>query len=725
MNVQTPCPDEDILVALLDCDLNGSRDTEVADHVSVCKTCQQCLETLVTRDLRSDLEFDQLSSHLCIEQDEPDFTLAEDLLRKITDTLTSCTQYELSWSLDFLAPSDNPASLGRLGQYEIIELIGRGGMGIVLKGRDNKLERVVAVKVLAPELATNSNARRRFLREAKAAASINHDHLVTVHAVESGELPYLVMEYIDGCSLQEKVDREGMLETKEILRIGMQTAQGLAAAHEQGLIHHDIKPANILLRNGVERVQITDFGLARAVDDVAITRTGEIRGTPQYMSPEQARGEPTDQRSDLFSLGAVLYAMCAGRAPFHADSTMGVLHRVCNDSPRPIRDVNPDIADWLISIIDRLLEKRPEDRFQTAAEVADTLSQCLAHVQQPGVATLPALPPSATMPHRDRRKWYAGIIVPLVLIVGLGMSESTGFSNLSGTVLRIASGEGTLVIKVDDPTVEVSLDDEVLTITGAGVRELTLRPGQYQFRASKNGQPLKQELVTITRGGEQVVSVTHEWNDVKRPSRSSDVEAPDQGFINLFDGESLAGWQGHTGAFAVEDGAVVARARGNLFTTEEFSDFILEFEFRLGPAANCGIAIRSPLADDPAYTGFEVQILDDSSYYDLPDYCRHGSIWGVVAATPGSLKYAEQWNHQVIRCAGSEVQVTLNGDVIVDVALNTIDGPADGRDHPGLTRESGHIGLMSARAQVEFRNIRIKKLVRSRPRASEMQNVQR
>ena len=257
-------------------------------------------------------------------------------------------------------------------------------MGIVLKGYDPQLQRIVAIKVLAPELASNANARKRFRREGAAAAAVSHDHVVTIHAVEEAEgLPHLVMEYISGHSLEGRIKREGSLELKEILRISMQIASGLAAAHAQGLVHRDIKPANILLENGVERVKITDFGLARAVDDVRITKPGVVTGTPEYMSPEQARSEPVDHRSDLFSLGSVLYAMCTGRSPFRADSTPVMIHRVCEETPRSIQQVNPDMPEWLVLIIDRLLAKSPEDRFQSASEVADLLSRYLAHLQQP------------------------------------------------------------------------------------------------------------------------------------------------------------------------------------------------------------------------------------------------------------------------------------------------------------------------------------------------------
>jgi eukaryotic-like serine/threonine-protein kinase len=189
--------------------------------------------------------------------------------------------------------------LGRLGGYEIVGIIGAGGMGVVLKGFDSPLNRYVAIKVLAPHLATSGAARRRFAREAQAAAAVVHPHVISIHAVSAdGELPFLVMPYVRGMSLQKRIDRHGPLGVAELLRVAAQTAAGLAAAHAQGLVHRDIKPANILLEEGVERVAITDFGLARAIDDATTTRSGVIAGTPQYMSPEQARGELIDHRSD-------------------------------------------------------------------------------------------------------------------------------------------------------------------------------------------------------------------------------------------------------------------------------------------------------------------------------------------------------------------------------------------------------------------------------------------
>ncbi len=236
-------------------------------------------------------------------------------------------------------------------------------------------------------MAASGAARRRFSREAKAAAAVVHDHVVAIHAVDDDPksgLPYLVMPYIAGRSLQERIDRDGPLRTEEVLRIGMQTAPGLAAAHAQGLVHRDIKPSNILLENGVERVKITDFGLARAIDDASQSQSGVVAGTPQYMSPEQAGGESVDHRSDLFSLGSVLYAMCAGHSPFRAKTTMGVLRRVCDEEPRPLVEVNPDVPESLEAVIRRLHAKDPAGRYQSAAEVAEELGRQLAERQRPG-----------------------------------------------------------------------------------------------------------------------------------------------------------------------------------------------------------------------------------------------------------------------------------------------------------------------------------------------------
>lgn len=277
-------------------------------------------------------------------------------------------------SLDFLAPPSHPEMLGRIGRYEVERMIGSGGMGIVLKGFDTDLHRVVAIKVLKPHLAHNGAARHRFAREAQSAAAVVHEHVIPIHDVQSdGTMPFLVMQYVPGQSLQTRVDERGPLEPKEVLRIARQIAAGLAAAHAQGLDHRDVKPANILMEESVERVLISDFGLARTVDDATLTRTGIVAGTPHYMSPEQAGGRAIDARSDLFSLGSVLYFMCTGRPPFRAEHAMAVLNRICHEPHRPVEEVNSDVPPELAETIDRLLSKDPVSRFRSAQEVEQHL----------------------------------------------------------------------------------------------------------------------------------------------------------------------------------------------------------------------------------------------------------------------------------------------------------------------------------------------------------------
>jgi eukaryotic-like serine/threonine-protein kinase len=416
--------------------------------------------------------------------------------------------------LGFLQPPDTPGALGRLDHYEILEVIGRGGMGVVLRARDSKLLRVVALKVLAAPLAASGTARHRFAREARVAAAVRDDHVVAIHAVcDDGPVPYLVMEFIDGCNLETLLRRGGPLEAKEILRIGIQAASGLAAAHKHGLIHRDVKPANILLENGVQRVKLTDFGLARAADDASLTQSGLIAGTPAYMSPEQANGEPVDHRSDLFSLGSVLYELCTGRPAFRAPSTAAVLRRVSDEAPRPIREVNPDIPEALCRVIERLHAKKAAERPASAAEVADLLAGLLADLN----AGRSGLPEGTSGPQGrarqagpPRRLWLWAAAVLVLLFAGLGLGEATGVTDVHSTVIRLLSPEGTLVVEVDDPGVSVTVDGADLVITGAGAKEIRLKPGQYQIEASKDGKLVSRELVTVVRNGRQVVRISKE-----------------------------------------------------------------------------------------------------------------------------------------------------------------------------------------------------------------------
>lgn len=406
MNRKRTHIDRDDLQHLLDDRLPSSSTNDFETHLTQCDQCREQLEQLAGDNLWWSKTCDSVRQILNSPADY--LPTGSDATAISNSSLSACSSKshpsypshsQLNFpdepsandiAIDFLQPSEDPAMLGRLGPYEILEVIGKGGMGIVFKGFQQELHRCVAVKALAPHLAVSAAARRRFEREAQATAAVVHPHVMAIHAVDANaRLPYLVMPYVACESLQQRIDLQGPLDLKDILRVGMQAAQGLAAAHAQGLVHRDVKPANILLEANVDRVMLTDFGLARAVDDATLTRTGIIAGTPQYMSPEQANDDPVDHRSDLFSLGSVLYAMCTGRPPFRAETTFGVLRRIREATPRSIREINPDIPDWLELIVSKLLAKSPADRLQTAGDIAQLLEQCLAHVQQPTAIPLP------------------------------------------------------------------------------------------------------------------------------------------------------------------------------------------------------------------------------------------------------------------------------------------------------------------------------------------------
>jgi serine/threonine protein kinase len=395
--------------------------------------------------------------------------------------------------LRLLGPTDDPESMGRIGTYEVVGILGRGGMGVVFKAFEPVLNRFVAIKMLLPHLAESGASRKRFAREARAAAAVIDDHVTPIYNVAEWQgVPYLVTLYSRGTTLQKRIHDQGPLELKEILRIGLQTARGLAAAHAQGIVHRDVKPSNILLDGSVERAMLTDFGLARAADDASITRTGMIAGTPQYMSPEQARGEPIDHRSDLFSLGSVIYATSTGHPPFRADNMFGVLHRVGETAPRSIQSINSDLPAWLDRIVSKLMAKDPAHRFATAGEVADLLEQCLAHVQQPTSVNLPREIQSSltskktALTARIGARWLlSGICVAtlIVLIVPLSIRPGTK-GNSPKAVLECNETEEPL---------EWDALQEPLEATEAAIRALTgsARRDLHSVVDDSNNSPLK------------------------------------------------------------------------------------------------------------------------------------------------------------------------------------------------------------------------------------------
>ncbi len=278
-------------------------------------------------------------------------------------------------ALHFLAPAQAKDELGRLGGFRILKVLGHGGMGIVFAGHDPKLGRQVAIKAMLPHLASNRAAQQRFLREARAAAAVQHDHIVPIfHVDEERGAPFIVMPLLQGESLEKHLQRDAKLSLIDVLRIGREIALGLDAAHAKGLIHRDIKPANIWLEAPRRRVKLLDFGLARAsAQDAGLTQQGMIIGTPSYMAPEQARGEKVDARCDLWSLGVVLYRLCTGKLPFRGNDTVSTLLAVANTVPSPPVEINAKVPAGLSDLAMRLLEKDPARRLASARKVAEAL----------------------------------------------------------------------------------------------------------------------------------------------------------------------------------------------------------------------------------------------------------------------------------------------------------------------------------------------------------------
>ncbi|CAN5130305.1 hypothetical protein BH11PSE14_BH11PSE14_09720 [soil metagenome] len=265
----------------------------------------------------------------------------------------------------------------RLGHYDIVEELGRGGMGVVYKGYESSLGRYVAIKVLSAQMAHDKVFVERFLREARAMATLNDSHIIQVYFIGQDEAQtFFVMEYIDGESLSTCLKREVRLTVPDALKVLLHTAQGLAVAHAQGVIHRDIKPGNIMITSRGQ-VKVADFGIALANQDVSakLTNTGAFVGTPGYLSPEVCMGKPVDQRSDIFALGIVLFESLTGNMPFHDDSPLKLMLDVVQAPTPDVRQQNPDVDDETTRILEKMLAKDPAERYQSCEDLIADLKQ--------------------------------------------------------------------------------------------------------------------------------------------------------------------------------------------------------------------------------------------------------------------------------------------------------------------------------------------------------------
>jgi serine/threonine protein kinase/curli biogenesis system outer membrane secretion channel CsgG len=376
--ISTPCPDlQDLQRFSL-----GQDDEATAGHIeSHLSDCRRCVAALDHLDASDELIE---AAHAHGLQREP--PLRADRVEGLIERLkalnpTTMIAVPSDPCTPLLAPPQAPDEIGRLGAYRVRQVLGSGGMGIVYLAEDTRLQRPIALKVLRPALAEDVRIRQRFLREARAIAAVDNDHIVPIYEVsEDRGLPFLAMPVLHGETLAARLAREGRLPAEEVRRIGREVAQALEAVHRRGLVHRDVKPANIWLEapveGGASRVKLLDFGLVQTANERAgLTECGAIIGTPEYMAPEQAGGEPVDARADLFSLGSVLYAMAAGRAPFHGSNSLAVLRCVCDDAPLAIEELAPDLPQDLIQLIHKLHAKDPSQRCRSAQEVIEWLDR--------------------------------------------------------------------------------------------------------------------------------------------------------------------------------------------------------------------------------------------------------------------------------------------------------------------------------------------------------------
>ncbi len=368
MTASNPCPDDSVLEDLVAGRLAWDLVEQWTAHIDTCANCQR---GILTQPSLANLEA-WLPELKHAKSDKPHLRQAIDKVKLLRGSTPLPGSHEADPHESQAAA--NPTAFTDDG-FELLGTIGRGGMGVVYRARDKSLNRVVAIKTLAPELVIDPSARKRFLREARSAAAVTHPNVITVYTVsEKPPQPYLVMEYVEGISLQQQLDRGGTISIVNVVRIGRQLGAALTAAHSKGVIHRDIKPGNIILNAQAGKVMLGDFGLARVGGHSRLTRSGTIVGTPAFIAPETIESESSaDHRADLFSLGAVLYAMCSGDSPFQTDSLLGTLHRVSSVDPAKLSDQAPHVPLWLSDVVMRLLAKNPNDRFQSAVDVCEAL----------------------------------------------------------------------------------------------------------------------------------------------------------------------------------------------------------------------------------------------------------------------------------------------------------------------------------------------------------------
>ena len=472
------CLTDDQIQQIVDAVCLPNQQSRFEKHLGDCRSCQRRLEEFsgtvsgaidANRAAASSTELSKVINRIS--------SLDSDSLRMATPGYADVDSRESSSFNTFKRQSGHPS---RLNQYDVQELLGRGGMGEVFAALDTVLNRMVAIKIPSSSLTATVETRERLVREARAIAAVKHENIVTLYGIEeaNGTL-FLVMELINGESLAHRLRSTPKLPWKILLPIAQQIAAALSAAHQLGVVHRDVKPANILLESKTQRVKVTDFGLASSDVDRSITSTGTLAGTPEFMSPEQAAETHVDTASDVFSFGTVLYQACTGISPFHAPSTLSILRRVCEETPQPLSDQEPGVPIWFSQLVQRMLAKDPPGR-PSMSEVHEALLNQGRVNQRVSTAT-----PKLRQSDIDRRSLIiiAAMCCCLLLVVPFVYSPTQTPPTSSGSLFRILESSksfdnlGTAIDAADDgDTIEITGDGPFSTpgysITG---KKLTIR----------------------------------------------------------------------------------------------------------------------------------------------------------------------------------------------------------------------------------------------------------
>ena len=377
-----PCPSADDWQNWLQA--NGQvaiADADLESHLETCSSCRKTVDEVVSRD---DFAMRSRTALRATGLTSDDWSPSRASL-ELEETPQESHEGLVSLVRSLLNPSDDEQSLGRLGRFEVLGVIGSGGMGIALKARSLDVNRIVAIKIPQPQYWHAANALQTLEREARSAATVMHPNVISIYHVDRHrDVPYLVMPYLPGQSLQHRLARDGALALAEALPVLRQVASALAAAHACGVVHRDVKPANILLGGATERIVLSDFGLARVQSDVTCTATGTFAGTPIYLSPEQALGQGTGPAGDVYSLGTVLWTMLAGTPPLAGLHAHAIV-RLVSESDLPSLSSQPvDAPPWVIRMIELMHQTDPDKR-PSAEEVVQWAEQCERHLSGAGM----------------------------------------------------------------------------------------------------------------------------------------------------------------------------------------------------------------------------------------------------------------------------------------------------------------------------------------------------